>query len=72
MGCGVLRLQIKLSKELEKDNAQLLFKAQIKILWCQLEDQLCLQKIRKYWKKVQYKLFSFWKVSWQSKWESDC
>ncbi len=48
MGCGVLRLQIKLSKELEKDNVQLLFKAQIKILWCQLEDQLCLQKIRKY------------------------
>ena len=48
MDYGVLKLQIKSSKELEKDNAQLLFKAQIKILWCQLEDQLYLQKMRKY------------------------
>jgi hypothetical protein len=52
MGCGALKLLIKLRKERGKENVQLLSKALIKILWYQLVDQSYSQKTKKYCKKV--------------------
>ena len=52
MDYGVQKLQIKLKKELAKDNVQQLFKVLIKTLWYQLEDLLYLLRNKNFSKKV--------------------